>query len=86
MARTLQIFEIPAWLEEAFRGDVPSELRTMAVQTEVRDTVFREMLTQVPRDVREALEHLYEMQRAERALLYGALEELFKRHLQNHPT
>lgn len=85
METTVRSFCLDAWLDEAFRGDPPAGLVELAKARAARENVFREMLTQYPPELRDGLEHLAEMHRVETSMLYRVIEELFKRHLEDHP-
>lgn len=77
-------FNLDGWLNKAFRNNVPPELVQIRQSLETRQIVFREMLTQCPRELRDALESLAEMHDMEAELTYGIIENLFKRHLEDH--
>ena len=82
--KTAEAIDLKRWLKDALRQNIPSELAELLHEREVRENIFLEMLTQVPKDTREALERLYELHMLETALTYRTIEELFKRHLESH--
>lgn len=78
-------FELDQWLDHAFRGQVPDHLAQLAHRRQTDTTVFRELVTQVPEDHRDVLEHVFELQRADTEMVLTVMEELFRRHLEHHP-
>ena len=85
MQLTKTRFNHSEWLAKAFRGNVPAEVTGLLDSREITANVLEEMMTQWPPETRQALERLYDLQKAETELLYGTLEALFSKHLEHHP-
>lgn len=85
MTQTTHPFEIDSWLDEAFRGEVPTQVAELVERQSKFENVVVEMMTQIPEETRPFAEKLYEMHQADSALMYTIVAELFKRHLEDHP-
>jgi hypothetical protein len=85
MLATRQRFDHKEWLNRAFRGQVPEGISELLESRDVAANVLEEMMTQWPPDQRRAIERLYDAHRAESELLYGVIEGLFSKHLEQHP-
>lgn len=79
-------FNLKAWVNEAFRTDVPTEIAQMVDRQTKFENVVEEMMTQLPPETRPVVEKLYEMHEADSAMMYTIVGELFKRHLEDHPS
>lgn len=86
MSQSVTDFNLQQWVEKAFRGAAPSRITHMVNSQSKMENVMEEMLTQLPPETRAAMEKLYEMHEAETALMYAVIEELFLRHLTDHPV
>lgn len=79
-------FSLGPWLHEAFRGELPEEVAQLFAHRETTENVMTEMMTQWPASVREPMEHLHQMHKADTELMYAVMKNLFLRHLEGHPA
>jgi hypothetical protein len=73
------------WIQGAFRGNVPETVEHLLKHRETMDNVFTEMMTEWPANLREPMQHLHQLHKADTDLLYAVVENLFLRHLEHHP-
>ena len=81
---TLMSKDVEAWLDNAFRGEVPRAVQDLNHKREVQENVLREMFTQYDEELHDALERFFELNQTQHAMMYAVIEELFKRHLEDH--
>jgi hypothetical protein len=77
--------DLRAWMNTAFRGEIPGDVARLMKHRDTMNTVFTEMMTQRPPELREPMEQMHQVSQAETELLYSVIENLFVRHLESHP-
>ena len=76
--------DLQPWLENAFQGRVPETVERLFKHRETMDNIFREMMTEWPGNVREPMQHMHQLHKAETELMYAVMENLFLQHLEKH--
>ncbi len=84
MTPPVETKSLTSWLETAFRGELPQEVKDLLVHRNTTENVFTEMMTEWPAKTREPIQHMHQMHKADMELMYAVIENLFLRHLQGH--
>lgn len=85
MTKVREKINLKVWAEQAFRNDIPTQVRELLERRQTSANVLEEMMTQWDPQTRKAVESLYDLHRQDTALIYAVVQKLFERHLEDHP-
>jgi hypothetical protein len=76
--------DLGTWLQTAFRGNLPEEVQQALKHRDTMENTFVEMMTEWRPEMKEAMQHLHQLHKADTEMTYVVIKNLFLRHLEGH--